>query len=301
LAGMEKVVKSAESKVKMYKEMEKDGSSSKLELVNAEIELANDETSLQQAKISSGMSNQGAPGAQQIAQDAVDDSQNLLQQQEEELSYYRVVAPVDGIVDRVLIRNGEFNQTAGNTGFILTSEPWFEANLDQRALGDVKQGMEATVNFESYPGRSFDAIVDRVIPIVTFDAGGPETKTPVRPLGTGSPEWPATFRVRLRIDSQNVRLAPGMTGFTRVIAQRQKALAVRRDAVSSLSAGKGVVRLVDNSGRLVTTPVAIGAVDDQYVQVLSGLDESDWVLKDNSRFLRDDDKIHVTRVVAAKE
>jgi hypothetical protein len=68
-----------------------------------------------------------------------------------------------------------------------------------------------------------------------------------------------------------------------------------------LSAGKGVVRLVDNSGRLVTTPVAIGAVDDQYVQVLSGLDESDWVLKDNSRFLRDDDKIHVTRVVAAKE
>jgi hypothetical protein len=92
-----------------------------------------------------------------------------------------------------------------------------------------------------------------------------------------------------------------MTGFTRVMARRQKALAVRRDAVSSLSAGKGVVRLVDNSGRLVTTPVAIGAVDDQYVQVLSGLDESDWVLKDNSRFLRDDDKIHVTRVVAAKE
>jgi hypothetical protein len=58
---------------------------------------------------------------------------------------------------------------------------------------------------------------------------------------------------------------------------------------------------VDNSGRLVTTPVTIGAVDDEFVQILSGLDESDWVLKDNSRFLRDDDKIHVTRVVAAKE
>ncbi|MBV9274728.1 MAG: efflux RND transporter periplasmic adaptor subunit [Verrucomicrobia bacterium] len=301
LAGMEKVVKSAESKVQMYKRMEKDGASSKLELVNAEIELATDETSLEQAKISSGMSNQGAPGSNEIAQDAVADAQNLLQAQEEQLKYYRVIAPVDGVVDRVLIRNGEFNQTAGNTGFILTSEPWFEANLDQRALGDIQQGMEASVNFESFPGRSFNAVVDRVIPIVTFDAGGPETKTPVRPLGTGSPEWPATFRVRLRIDTQEVKLAPGMTGFARVIARRQKTLAVRRDAVSSLSAGKGVVRLVDNSGHLVTTPVEIGAVDDQYVQVLSGLNESDWVLKDNSRFLRDDDQIHVTRVVAAKE
>lgn len=301
LAGMAKVVKSAQSKVKMYKKMEKDGASSKLELVNAEIELANDETSLEQAKISAGMSNRGNPGSRDIAQNAVDDAQNLLQQQQDELTYYRVVAPTDGIVDRVLIRNGEFNQTSGNPGFILASNTWFEANLDQRTLGDVKQGMEATVNFESYPGRSFNATVDRIIPIVTFDAGGPETKTPVRPLGTGTPEWPATFRVRLRLADQDVRLAPGMTGFARVIARKEKALAVARDAVSSLSAGKGVVRLVDNSGRLVTTPVTIGAVDDQYVQILGGLGQSDWVLKDNSRFLRDDDNIHVTRVVAAKE
>ncbi|HXM01203.1 MAG TPA: efflux RND transporter periplasmic adaptor subunit [Chthoniobacterales bacterium] len=301
LAGMQKVVKSARDKVRMYKQMEKDGASSKLELVNAEIELANDETNLEQAKISTGMSNQGFPGSKEIAQDAVDDAQNLLQQRADELNYYHVVAPVDGVVDRVLIRNGEFNQATGNTGFILASDTWFEANLDQRALGDVQEGMEATVNFESYPGHTFDATVERVIPIVTFDAGGPETKTPVRPLGTGTPEWPATFRVRLRLASADVRVAPGMTGFARLAAHRNKTLAVRRDAVSSLSSGKGVVRVVDNSGRLVTTPVTIGAVDDEFVQILSGLDESDWVLKDNSRFLRDDDKIHVTRVVAAKE
>jgi HlyD family secretion protein len=301
LAGMEKVVKSAQAKVKMYKQMEKDGASSKLELVNAEIELATAQTNLDEAKVSAGMSSQGLPGSKEIAQNAIADAESLLKQRADELNYYKVVAPVDGMVDRVLIRNGEFNQTVGNTGFILTSKTWFEANLDQRALSDVKEGMDATVNFESYPGRSFNATVERIIPIVTFDAGGPETKTPVRPLGTGTPEWPATFRVRLRIDSSDVKLAPGMTGFTRLIAHTDKALAVRRDAVSSLSAGKGVVRLVDNSGHLATTPVMIGAVDDNFVQILSGLDSTDWVLKNNSRFLRDDDKIHITRVVAAKE
>ena len=300
LAGMEKVVKSAESKVEMYKRMEKDGSSSKLELVNAEIELANDETSLEQAKISSGMSNRGAPGSLEIAQNAVDDAQNLLQQQEEELAYYRVVSPVDGVVDRVLIRNGEFNQTAGNTGFVVTSDPWFEANLDQGALGEVRQGMQASVNFDSYPGRFFHAIVDRVIPIVTFDAGGPETKTPVRPLGTGTPEWPATFKIRLRMVDAGVKIAPGMTGFARV-ARHRRALAVSRDAVLSSGSGKGVVRVVDASDHLVATSVALGEMDDNFVEITGGLDASNWVLLNNSRFLRENDTVNVTRLTASQQ
>ena len=70
--------------------------------------------------------------------------------------------------------------------------------------------MEATVNLEAYAGREFRATVERVIPIVTFNAGGPETKTPVRPLGTGTPEWPATFTVRLHLEGCHRRQAcPG--------------------------------------------------------------------------------------------
>src|SRR6266478_8656506 len=122
--------------------------------------------------------------------------------------------------------------------------------MDQRAVADLREGMEATVNLESYPGRSLSAKVERIIPIVTFNAGGPETKTPVRPLGTGSPEWPATFRVRIRLQAAGIRLAPGMTGFARLIVHHRNAVAVPRAAVSSLSAGKGVVHTVDDSGRL---------------------------------------------------
>ena len=107
---MEKVVKEAKSKVDMYKKMEKDGASSKVEMINAELEYANAETNLEQAKVSVGMSSQGFPGANLVAQSAIDDAQNLVEQRAEELKYYQVVAPADGIIDRVLVRDGEFNQ-----------------------------------------------------------------------------------------------------------------------------------------------------------------------------------------------
>jgi HlyD family secretion protein len=300
LAGLEKILSYAQGKVAMYKKMEQDGSSSRLELINAETELANAELNYEQAKVSAGMSNQGQPQSRVIASNAVDDAQNLLLQKQEALKYFKVTAPADGIIDRVLVRDGEFNQDTGNTGFIIASGMWFEANLDQRSIADLQEGMDATVNLEAYTERSFIAKVERIIPIVTFNAGGPETKTPVRPLGTGTPEWPATFKIRLQLEDAGVKLAPGMTGFTRIAKQR-RALALSRRAVLSLRAGKGVVRVMDDSNHLVSTSVSLGESDDQFVEITGGLDVSNWVLMNNPGFLRDNDRIHVTRLTASQQ
>jgi multidrug efflux pump subunit AcrA (membrane-fusion protein) len=301
LAGIAKVVKEAEAKVEMYRQLKASGAASRLELVNAEIELANAQTSYAEAQVNSGMSTQGLPQSKEIAQNAINNAQNLVQLREEALKYYRVTAPADGVIDRVLIRDGEYNQNAGNTGFIIASGMWFEANLDQRAVADLREGMDATVNLEAYAGRSFRATVERIIPIVTFNAGGPETTSPVRPLGTGSPEWPATFKVRLHLDSPGIKLTPGMTGFARVVARHRRALAVPRDALSSLSTGKGVVRVMDNADHPVATPVSLGEVDARFVEITGGLDASNWVLTNNPRFLRDDDKINITRLTASQQ
>ena len=300
LAGLEKILNYAQGKVAMYKKMDQDGSSSRLELINAETELANAELNYEQAKVSAGMSNQGQPQSRVIATNAVNDAQNLLRQKQEALRYFKVTAPADGIIDRVLVRDGEFNQDTGNTGFIIASGMWFEANLDQRSVADLQEGMDATVNLEAYIGRSFSAKVERIIPIVTFDAGGPVTKTPVRPLGTGTPEWPATFKIRLQMEDAGVKLAPGMTGFTR-IAKHRRALAVSRRAVLSLSAGKGVIRVVDDSNHLVSTSVSLGESDDQFVEITGGVGVSNWVLINNPGFLRDNDRIHVTRLAASQQ
>jgi HlyD family secretion protein len=300
LEGFEKIVRDSEAKVAMYKQQEKDGASSRLELINAETALANAELNYEQAKASAGMSNQGQPQSQQIALNAVNDAQNLLREKQEALKYFRVTAPADGIIDRVLLRDGEFNQNSGNTGFIIASGMWFEADLDQRSVADLQEGMEAVVNLEAYTGRSLSAKVDRIIPIVTFDAGGPETKTPVRPLGTGTPEWPATFKIRLKLENAGVKLAPGMTGFTRIV-RHHRALAVSRAAIFSQSPGKGVVRVVDGSDHLVAVPVTLGESDNQFVEITGGLETSNWVLVNDSHFLRDNDRVQVDRLTASQQ
>jgi HlyD family secretion protein len=300
MSGLEQVLKQAKTKVAMYRSLQASGASSRLELANSEMDLANAQLLFDEARVDAEMSNSGMPKSKAMAEDAVVSAQTLVAQRQLELDYCTVKAPATGIIDRVLIRKGEYNQSSGNPGFIIASGLWFEANLDQHALGDLHEGMEATVNLEAYAGRTFHATVERIISIVTFNTGGPETKTPVRPLGTGTPEWPATFVVRLHLDDPGVKLAPGMTGFARVVAYHRMALAVPREALSSLSAGKGVIRTVNDSGHPLTTTVNLGEVDDRYAEVTSGLGPSDWVISNNHRFLRDDDKIHITRVVAAE-
>jgi hypothetical protein len=91
-----------------------------------------------------------------------------------------------------------------------------------------------------------------------------------------------------------------MTGVARLICHHRKALAVPREAVSSLSAGKGVVRTVDDSGHHARILVSLGEADDRFVEITGGLDPSAWVLTRNPRFLRDDDKIRITRIMASQ-
>jgi multidrug efflux pump subunit AcrA (membrane-fusion protein) len=291
------LLKVVSEKVKMFHELEARGVASHLDLLVATTEWANAQAALDQARVNAQMSTSGIPHSKDIASYALDDAKTLLHQREEAMKGFRVLAPATGIVERVLIRPGEYNQDAGKPGFIIASGLWFEASLDQRAVALAHLGQEATVILEAYPGHIFPATVERIIPIVTFDAGGPETTRPIQSRGTGSPEWPATFKVRLHVDDANTSLAPGMSGFTRIICHH-RGLAVPREAVATVSAGKGVVRKLDGSGHYIGTPVLLGDVDDQFVEITNNLDLADWVFAKNPRFLRDDDKVTVTRLEA---
>ena len=59
--------------------------------------------------------------------------------------------------------------------------------------------------------------------------------------------------------------------------------------------------MVNNSGRSISTLVSLGDVDDHFVEITSGIDPTDWILIKNARYYRDDDKMHVTRIVAAQD
>ena len=197
--GLAATVKSAQQKVEMYRQLHERGGASRLELVNAEIELATAQTGYNQARFDAIMSSEGYPQSRQIAQNAVADAKNLLQQRQEAMKYYRITAPATGTVDRVLIRDGEYNQAAGNPGFIIASGLWFEANLDQQAVAKVQEGRIA----REHPVGGIQALSDFNEALVHLPQGDQGTAVaPKRIYGSHDPFAGAETRHRFTPNRQ---------------------------------------------------------------------------------------------------
>ena len=286
-------------KLKTYQELYKRGIIARTKLLDAEKEDLTIRNQLQLAEFNSKMSKEGTPHSVSIAENAVQNAEQALDHRLEELEDYKVYAPADGIIERVLIREGEYNQDSGKPGFVIASGLYFEAHLDQSCLSHLKEGMSSEILLEAYAGHALKAEVDRIIPLVTYNQGGPETNRPMRPRGTGAPEWPATFKARLELKEgrHSSKLAPGMTGFARITARRE-AIAVRRSAVQALAAGKGLVHKIHPSGERTVEAVSLGQVSGDYIELVDGILLAESVIIDGHETLQPDDNI---KVVAHRE
>ena len=82
-----------------------------------------------------------------------------------DLSHTRIVAPEDGTTAKVDLRPGQYVQ-AGQPAFPLVEmhRLYIEANVKETDLTHLKEGQEATIEVDSYPGRKWRAMVDSLSP-----------------------------------------------------------------------------------------------------------------------------------------
>jgi len=75
-----------------------------------------------------------------------------------------VVAPADGVVAQVdTVRPGDYiNAGAPVFSIVSQQDAWIEANLKETDLTYVKPGQKAEVTIDTYPGRTFTALVDSI-------------------------------------------------------------------------------------------------------------------------------------------
>jgi HlyD family secretion protein len=244
-------------------------------------------------------SKEGHAYSMEIAEQAVEEARLAHRHLLEEKQNYVITAPVAGIVERVLIRAGEYNQDPGRPCFVVSSGLWFSAHLDQGAISRVDEGADAEVILEAFPGRTFAGEVAKVVPFVTFNLGGPETNRPIRPQGTGAPEWPATFKLEVALDEFDEGigavgerlLVPGLTGFARV-SSRTVGIAVPRAALLSLSSSKALVFVVEGD-EWDAHEVTLGLFDGDWVEIVDGLSEGDQVMVSGHQVLEVGDRIEV--------
>jgi HlyD family secretion protein len=291
LKAMERESKILNQLLDMYKELSERNHIAEQSVLEKELEAVRATAAFQELQLNTNIAEEGLKESMLMAESSIREATLQVEHRELELLDYQSLAPVDGIVERVLVHEGEYNQDPGRPAMLLAAGLWFELYLDQTAVGQVEPGAKVEVRLAAFQNEVFPATVTKVRPMVNFSLGGPETNRPIRPLGTGSPEWPATFAVRAVFDTPNKSIVPGLTGFGRVLLTR-KSICVPQGAVTAISANRGIVFVVDETGmgfspRNVTT----AASDDRWIEITEGIVPGEQVIVDGYQVLEPGDRI----------
>ncbi len=275
----------------MLQDLYEEGVTSRNELLEQRISYVQTIAKLREAEVSLGRSERGRKQSVLIAVAAVREAQLAVEQRQSEIADYEIVAPADGIIERRLIQEGEYNQDPGKPAFLLASGQWFEAYFDQSVTGQLETGNECSIFLEAFAGADIHGKITKIHPFVSYGEGGPEVSRPIRPSGTGAPEWPATFSVRIKLDPTSHPICAGLSGFAKVTRSRQT-ISIPTSAVLSASAGQGLV-LIRDGDSFQTRRVIIGSESGGWTEIREGLRETDEVLIDGNHVLRPGDRIEI--------
>lgn len=189
-----------------------------------------------------------------------------------ELSYADVKAPIDGVVASVPPKPGNFIQI--NTPIVrIVDISVLEAtlNVPERELATMSAGLPVTLAVDALPGRKFSGSIVRISPVV--DAGS------------------GTFRVVASFDSKG-DLQPGMFGRIGIdYDQRADAMVVPRNALLEGEGDPAVYVLEKDKVR--RTPVQLGYMDGNWVEIRDGLAIGDRVVVAGKTALRDGSTVTV--------
>ena len=178
-----------------------------------------------------------------------------------------ISSPVSGYVMQKDVVAGQ-KIMAGETIYRIADlrEVWVEGEVFEQDLAAVRVGQTVHADLPAMPGEHRMGKISFVYPTIS-----PETRT---------------ARVRVVLANGDLRLKPGMYATLVIVGtERGRVLTVPRGAV--LSTGERNVVFVRDSANVVTPrEVAIGAANDERIEVLRGLREGETVVS-SATFLVD--------------
>ena len=186
-----------------------------------------------------------------------------------------MVSPVDGFIGRRYLDPGAY--VTSNTAVVSVvdiSLVRLVANLVERDLRLVEEGVRARIEVDAFPSESFAGRVARIAPVLD-----PATRT---------------AEIEIEVPNPDFRLKPGMYArVSLVVGNKSQALVVPREAVVIRTSARGVFR-VDAAGGTPTAQfvsLAIGLEDERHVEVVEGLAEGDRVVTTGAAGLQHGDPI----------
>ena len=179
----------------------------------------------------------------------------------------KIVAPQDGIVSSLSVREGMFIQP--NTTIMSLADlstVWLQAEVFESQADWVADGQAAEAILDYMPGTKFSGQVDYVYPVLD-----PKTRT---------------LRVRLRFENPKERLKPNMYARVSIYGRlKPNALTIPREALIP-APGRDRVVVALGDGKFHVHEVMTGLESGEYVEVLAGISEGDEIVT-SSQFLID--------------
>ena len=165
-----------------------------------------------------------------------------------DLSRVRIESPINGIVTRRNIEEGEtaVTGTMNNPGTVLLtiadmSVIEAEVEVDETDIPTVQLGQKAKVTIDAMPGKTFDARVTEI------------GNSPIQAAGQAATAQATNFKVVLTLDGEVPDVRPGFTCTAEITtATRSGALAVPIQATTVREV------VVDDKGAIVREPVTPG-------------------------------------------
>lgn len=164
-----------------------------------------------------------------------------------------LTAPLDGVVSGRFMDPGAM-ATPGQAILAVQfqKQVWVSIAVPDDVAGKLHLGQKATVVFDTYPGRSFQASIIQINP-----SADPQSRQ---------------FTVRVIMDNAKNLFKPGMFARVSLVAEHvPHAVVVPREAVQQDESGASWVMVADQTSRASRRTVVTGAQDANDIAIISGL------------------------------
>jgi HlyD family secretion protein len=204
-----------------------------------------------------------------ILEAQIDSAETNLQMAQLRLEQAMIVAPMDGRIASLQIRAGE-QATPGAPAITLIDEGAYhiEVSVDEIDIEKVEEGQPVEITLDALPDTILEGVISEIAPTAVTSGVGV-----------------VTYLVTINIDAGDVALKPGMTANATIITDLlDNVLVVPNWAIRlDRETGQALVNRLTVTGDIEEVPVVTGLRNEQFSEVISGLNEGDVVVVTNER------------------
>ncbi len=199
-----------------------------------------------------------------ISRARLEEAEAQLKQLEVNLSYTRIVSPIDGVVSDVTIQEGETIVTGLQVANLVTVldptllDMWIY--VDETNIGKAQVGQKVEYTVDAFPAKTFSGTIQKIYP-------QPVTKDNI-----------VYYLAIVEVARQDTAfLKPEMTSQVKIIFQEKEDILTVPNGAVKFDEGKQVAYKVLGPGRVEKVELKTGIRGEDRTEILSGIREGDEI------------------------